>query len=153
MKLSIHTFIVLLITIVSASAFAEKPEGQVKRYKVVLEKKPPTAESATDVEAQQNASKEKDAAHKKADKEAKSTPEKAEEGKSKWWKPWGNNNQETKESDKGSETGQLKREENSRKWWKLWGESDPESEDISEKPEAPQEQSKDNSKKWWKPWN
>lgn len=153
MKLSIYPFIILLITTMPTSAFADKPEGEVKRYKVVLEKKTPTTKSTTDVEVQQdaevidqNANGKIDTEQKKADKDSKPAQKKGEEGNSKWWKLWGKNDDETKEASKGSETGQLKREENSRRWWKLWGEHDPDSEDISQK-------SEESSKKWWKPWN
>jgi hypothetical protein len=149
MKLSIYTFIALLITAMTAPAFAEKPEGETKRYTVVLDKKKFAAENTSDTETRQNteaidqvASDETDAEHGETDAT-----------KSKWWKLWGKDEHEIKQADKGSETGQLKREENSRKWWKLWSESDPESENVQEKPKTAQEKPEEKNKKWWKPWS
>ncbi|CAA6695394.1 Unannotated, partial [Lentimonas sp. CC19] len=139
MKLSAYTFIALLITVISASALNEKPEGEVKRYKITLEPMKSNAASASEVEIPQNEA----LIDQDANDDIEAAPEKAQEDKSKWWKLWGNEEAERKEADKAPEVGQQKREEQNRKWWKPWSQDAPLPDEaekeivtVQEKPEA-----------------
>lgn len=148
MKLSFYTFIALLIALIATPTFSQKPEGESKRYKIVLEGIKPVAERKTNAQATESIGKAIQSDSDTNDAE----PESATEANSnKWWKPWGKKDAEPMGSGKESEVGQQKREENSRKWWNPWSESEPE--EINKPVQASAAPSQEKAKAWWRPWS